>query len=255
MTPKTLLTMFRAPRYSFRASEPSMVVRADKSRFVGEPAVTGIGTGHARPFSLRHTEVLDVPLPDERPLCVMGENMLRKARAAGQPLSLVVMQVHDLPEVELVFGRAAAAQAIHQVMDRLTLVAARNGLLVRSAADTFALLVPESGAEATVAAVNARFGEPCVIEFESDGAEVLLVPDVRVHTLEVGESVQQVYERTCRLIAQERGREELRCDYIRKEREAYTRPMGLPLRPSSEPSRRVYYPALPATMPVPMGAR
>lgn len=251
MTPKTLLTMFRAPRYSFRASEPSMVVRSHTSQFVAGPARAVNDAGHWK----RHTGVLDVPQPDERLLGVMGEKMLRKARAVGEPLSLVVMQVYDLPEVELVFGGAAAAQAIHHVMNQLTRVAARNGLLVRSAADTFALLVPGSGAEATVAAVNARFGKPCVIEFESDGDEVLLVPDVRVHTFGAGESLEQVYERVCRLIAKERGREKVRCDYIRMEREAYTRPMGLPSEPSSEPSRQVYYPVLPATIPVPMGAR
>lgn len=183
----------------------------------------------------------------------MGEKMLRKARAASQPLSMVVMQVYDLPEVELVFGGAGAARAIHQVMTQLTRAAICNGILARSAVDTFALLVPGIGTEATVAAIYAQFGKPCVIEFESDGHEVLLVPDVRVHTFQAGESFQQFYERVCRLIAKERGREELRCDYIRREREAYTRPMGLPLRPCSEPSREVYYPVLPATVPVPMG--
>lgn len=255
MTLTTLFSMFRAPRYSFRASEPSLAVRADTSLLFGEPAPAVNGAGHAQPFSLRHTELPDVPQPDEQLLSTMGEKMLRKARAAGQPLSLVVMQVYDLPEVELVFGGAAAAQAIHQVMTKLTSVAARNGFVVRSAGDTFALLVPGSGAEATVAAVNSRFGKPCTIEFKSDGDEVLLVPDVRVHTFQAGESLQRVYERVCRLIAKERGREELRCDYIRKEREAHTLPMGLPTQPRSVPGRKEYYPVLPATIPMPMGAR
>lgn len=254
-TVNALLSTFRSPRYSFRPSEPSLVVRAGKSGVVGEPALSADQAGHGKPITSPDSDFLHVPEPDQQLLSVVGEKMLRTARAAGQPQTLVVMQVYDLPEVELVFGRAAAEETIDEVMTKLTRVATRKGLVVRSAADTFALLVPGSGSEATTAAVAARFGKPCVIEFELDGAEILLVPDFQVHTFESGESVQEVYARLCRVIAKGRGQEQGRCEYLRKEREAYTRPMGLSLKPCSEPRREVYYPVLPATIPVPMGAR
>lgn len=253
MSHKTLLSMFHSSRYSSRANESAVAARAGDSLAAGESRSSMQGAPHSRPFWAQHTDVLDVPQPDEQFLCVMGEKMLRKARAVTQPLSMVVMQVYDLPEVELVFGGAGAARAIHRVMSQLARAAICNGFVVRSAVDTFALLVPGAGTEATVAAIYAQFGKPCVIEFESDGDEVLLMPDVRVHTFRADESLQQVYERVCRLIAKERGREKLRCDYIRRERESYTRPMGLPLVPCSVPSTELYYPVLPATIPVPMG--
>ncbi len=253
MTVKAILSMLKSPRYGFRPSEPSLAVGAGKSPVRCEPVAGASTTCHGKPSTARHSDFRDAPAPDRKLLCDVGEKMLRKS--AGQPLTLVVMQVYDLPEVELVFGGTAAARAIHEVMIQLTRVATRKGFLVRSAADTFALLMPGTGAEATVSVLNERFGNPCAIEFEADGDEVLLVPDVRVHTLGAGESLQRVYERVCKLIAKERGREELRCDYIRKEREAHTLPMGLTSEAHPAPIRKAHYPELPATIPVPMGAR
>lgn len=214
-TVKALFTMSRSPRYGFRPSEPSTVrgVRAGKSRVAGE--LSAHGAGHAKPATSSQSDFLHLPEPDEHLLCTMGEKMLRTARVAGQPLTLVVMQVYDLPEVELVFGHAATEEVIDEVMTELTRVAAREGLLVRSAADTFALLLPGSGTQASLEAVVARFGKLCVIEFELGGDEILLMPDVRVHTFGLGECVQVVYERLRGVIAKTRAQEQLRCEYPR----------------------------------------
>lgn len=249
---KSLFSMCRSPRYGFRASEPSLVVRSHHTSGEESSAV-GDCHGHSKPDVSLASNFLHLPEPDEELLSVVGEKMVAAARASGQPITLVVMQVYDLPEVELVFGRSAAEEVIDEVMTQLTRMAARKGFVVRSKADTFALLIPGMNAQATMAALGARFGRPCAIEFELGEDEILLVPDVKVHTLDAGESLREVYTRVGRLIARERGREQLRCEYLRSEREAHT-PIGLSCaRP--EPREKVYYPVLPATIPVPMGAR
>ena len=79
---------------------------------------------------------------DRELLGVAGEKLLRTARSLGQTPALAVLQIDDLPELELVFGRAAVDQVIEAVMTKLTRAAAHIGLVARTAPDTFALLMP-----------------------------------------------------------------------------------------------------------------
>jgi len=251
-TLKRLLSLVHAPRHRFVSSEPSLTSHARRTPF-GEyalPALSEPGTPVAPPRFDLH-----IPEPDKERLCAAGEQMLRAACANADPLTLAVLQLHDLPEVELVFGRAVAEQVIDSVMTELGRTAGRKGFVSRSEPDTFALLMPGLGVEATAAALAARFGQPCVIELEVDQGEILLVPDLRVHALPASKSIKQEYERLCDAMVRARGREERRREYLRKERESHTLPMDLPLVHAPQPKRLLCYPPLPLTVPVPMGAR
>jgi len=230
-TVRTVLSMLRSPRCGFWPTVPSV------------PSLVPPDAG-----------CLHIPQPDRDLLRAKGEKMLRASRATAEPLTLVVMQVYDLPEVELVFGRAAAEEVVDAVLTELTRTAGGRGFVVRSDADTFALLMPGSGAQATAAAIVARFGKPCVIEFELDDDEILLVPDARVHAFEANESVEQVYDSLCGAIARTRGQEAPRRECLAR-CESDTLPMRLSSSATRQPDRPECYPVLPPTIPVPMGAR
>lgn len=240
--------MVRSPRYAFRPSEPSRALPSGGALF-GE---------HAPPKLSQSTAVgaprtsLQIPEPDKERLCAAGAQLLRAALANAQPLTLAVLQVHDLPEVELVFGRAVAEQVIDSVIAELSRAAGRKGLVVRSGPDAFGLLAPGRGAEAAVAALAARFGKPCTIELDTDQGEILLLPDLRVHELQAGESVRHEYERLCEAMVLARGLQERYCESVRKERESHTPTMGLPAVLDPRRDSVPCYPALPPTIRMPL---
>lgn len=195
------------------------------------------------------------PEPDLALLYADGERLLQAARALGRTPALAVMQIEDLPELELVFGRSGADRVIAAVMTGLTRAAGGRGLVVRTAPDTFALLMPGGGAGAAVAALKAKFGKPCTLEIGFGRDEILVVPDVMVHPVGPQDSIAQVYEDLCRYIAKARhhGRRIGDCAAQRPARSGLV--MNSPTAratPAPAPAPQ-YYPPLPATIPVPLG--
>ena len=193
-----------------------------------------------------------VPEPNLALLHTDGEKLLHAARALGRTPALAVMQIDDLPELEIVFGRAGVDRVMDAVMTGLTRIAAGHGLIVRSAADTFVLLMPGGGAGAAVAALQARFGTPCTIEIGSGRDEILVVPDVMVHPLGPQDSIAQAYEDLCRYIAKAR-RHGQRIRSCEPQRAACgSAPARSPIvRAGPTPQ---YTPPLPATIPMPLAA-
>lgn len=198
--------------------------------------------------------------PELESLDVEGERMVRAARRRDRRSGLLVLKLSDLPELELVFGREAADEVVDDLMTELAELAGRTGLAVRTAPDTFALLIPGLEGTEVHRALQARLGKACCIEFELDEEEVLAVPEIMARTIGETQTVRAAYETMCAEIETEHRLEESRRDYLRREREAHTVPMELPLaRPhmpqlSDQPAFG-FYPTLPATIPVPMGLR
>jgi GGDEF domain-containing protein len=193
-----------------------------------------------------------------------GNEMLCRGRGSNQPLSVLVFDLSDLPELECVFGLQAAKDVIAQTAVRMQGLAGRTGLAVRTSATTFTVLLPGVDGDGALEVVRAALGQPCCIELVAGGEEMVLVPEWMVRTV-LGDAgcVSQVYESLCRDIAQARLMEERRTKYLERERESHSRPMksrSLPTRlPATRagPRRapRLDYPPMAATMPVPMGPR
>jgi GGDEF domain-containing protein len=164
------------------------------------------------------------PAPDRRALAGAAD-ALRRAR--GATVALLVMQVADIVELELVFGREAVDAAVDEVFRQLTRAAAGRGRVVRTEPDTFALLMPDVDVEQLVANVQAGLGRSRSIEFELDGDEIILVPDVMGRTVAPGEALPAAYESVCGDLVRMRGLEQQRREYLRRERESHTRPAPL----------------------------
>lgn len=201
---------------------------------------------------------------DKDAMVKAGNHMLCRGRGSKQPLSIVVFELSDLPELQCVFGSRATRDFIAQTALRLQGLAARKGIAARTSPTTFTVLLPGVDRDEALAVIRAALGQPCCIELMAAGEEIVLVPELRVRTLS-GDSVcvSEAYESMCRDIGQARLFEERRTKYLRRERESHSRPMKsrpLPMKlPASKASPRMIprldYPPMAATMPVPMRPR
>lgn len=195
-------------------------------------------------------ETPGIPEPDLALLHAGGEKLLQAARALGRTPALAVMQIDDLPELELVFGRRGVDRVIEAVMSGLTRAAAGNGLVVRTATDTFALVMPGGGAGAAIAALQARFGKPCTIEVGSGPDEIFVTPDVMVHPLAPRDSVAQVYADLCRYITKSRKHRQT----VPQRTDCASAAGDSPIDRAAPAPAPQYSPPLPATIPVPLSA-
>lgn len=192
-----------------------------------------------------------------------GDILLRRSRIAGQPLSVIVFELHDLPELESVFGRKVTRRVTSQALDTLRRVAGRKGLARRTGPTTFAVLLPQMWVDGALATVHAVFGRSCCIEVEAGGEEIVLVPDFRIQTVREGFSVQAEYESLCNEIANARARKQRHLHHMERERTSHSRPMQLrsgwahtqPAQFARNVVAQDLHAPIPATIPVPVGLR
>lgn len=236
------------------------IVRGHKSRFGPR------GPASCEPARARRRAVPDAPQqvagldleapamaqPDLALLHTGGEKLLEAARALGRTPALAVMQVDDLPELELVFGRPGVDRVLQAIQSGLTRVAAGQGLVVRTAADTFALLTAGGGAGAAIAALQARFGKPCTIELGFGRDEILVVPDVMVHPVGPQDSVAQVYADLCRYVAKARKHRQAVLGCVPQQVACDSAASASPIHLATCAGAPRYIPPLPATIPVPL---
>ena len=163
----------------------------------------------------------------EHAFCKAGEDILRRARRAQQPLCVLVLQLHDLPELSHVFGSRPAQQVIDQTLARLKQVAGRRGLARQTGESTFAAIVPQVLVDGALEAFFTAFGRTCCIEVEAAGEEIVLVPDFKIRGVRDGGTVQITYEILCREIAMARANLKRRLQYLERERISHSRPLRL----------------------------
>lgn len=205
---------------------------------------------HASGIDFEHPIVAE---PNPALLRTAGQKLLQAARASGRSPALAVMQVGDLHELEHVFGRSGADRVVDAAMAELTRAAAGKGLAVRTAADTFALLMPGGGATGTLAAIHARLGTPCTIEVGSGRDEILALPDLMVLPLGPQDSIAQVYGDLCRYIAKARQHGQGVRTGVPQATAAGGRATDSPRVAAAGVQASQHWPPLPATIPVPLG--
>jgi GGDEF domain-containing protein len=208
----------------------------------------------APPPEVSPSRHLQVPAPDTALMFAAGEELSLRARRLDQPLSILILHLHDLPELELVFGSHAAEEVVDEAMTQLMAIAGDKGFAARTASDMFTLLMPMQ-AEVMVKAIQARLGKPCCIDFEFEGQDILLVPELMVRTVDATESVRDTYWRLCQDVAyahceKHRPQRKARCEHESRTAPAERRPT-----PIVEKDIPTFFPPLPATIPVPLYSR
>jgi hypothetical protein len=141
-----------------------------------------------------------------------------------------------------------------EALTQLMGIAGDSGFAARTAPDMFTLLMPMQ-AQAMVMAIQARLGKPCCIDFELEGREILLVPEVMVRSVGATESFRAAYATLCKDIIDARSGKQrphrTPCHVGASRADAAE---GRPA-PVREKDMRTFFPAMPATIPVPLYAR
>jgi len=190
-------------------------------------------------------------------LLELGEGMLRQSRRDNQPLSLLVFELDDLPELEVVFGQRLTRTVLAKTTAALRCLATSKGLATWTTPTIFTAVVPGVTGDRVAAALEATLGPACCIEFEEGEDEILLVPEFRAQTVGAAESLQQAYDTACRDITKARIDRQRRQHYLTRERESHSRPAQLQAATTSSSAQRKRpidvraYPPMPATIPVP----
>ena len=200
-------------------------------------------------------------MPDKQVLFEVGRKMLLQA-TSSQPLSLLVVVIDDLPELEMVFGEKAAREAIDKATAELRRLTTKKGAVLWTSPSVCAVLLPGFTRDQAVAAVADTLGNPLCIEFDADDHEIVLVPEFRVETVGDESSVEELYESICRDIDQVLLSEQSRQKYLEHERESHVQhaqpEVTSPGAAATHPAKNILtpdYPSMPATMAVPLGGR
>jgi hypothetical protein len=184
-----------------------------------------------------------------------GGKMLARSRSDNQPLSVAVFDLDDLPELESVFGATIAREVMAQVVFRLQGMTGSKGLVIRTDATVFTVLMPGFGRDRAHQAIERTMGSPCCIELDADDHEIVLVPDFKVHTIRPDSApLAQVYADLRQDISAAQQLERRRQRYLQRERESHTRPADLLAQVGPKPvaARPPVFRPIDPTMPMPI---
>ena len=110
-------------------------------------------------------------------------------------------------------------------------------------------------------ALRRRLGRACALDLQVPGEEIVLLPEIHACTVGPGERLEAAYGGARRAIKSQLYIEELRREYLRREREAHSTHMGLlPHLPEPPAATRAgeapgWRQTFAATMPLPFEAR
>jgi GGDEF domain-containing protein len=155
----------------------------------------------------------------------IGDGLALEAQRTRAPMTVVVFEQGDLPELRDVFGAEAVQAVVADFTAKLKVLAGASGLAVRADATAWAVLLPGHDAKATVAAVKNAMGAGLAVEA---GEEILLVPRIAMHSIgEQAAPMRAIYREMREKIRNAQAVELQREEYLRRERESYTRPSTL----------------------------
>lgn len=168
----------------------------------------------------RRTGLLDRP-----GLVAQADAMLRTGRWTRA--ALVVFAFDDLPETARLWGEAPAHALMLRIARGLQRAAGRRGLAARTGPVQFAVFLPGRCRQSAVDAVAAEFGQPCRVELDWQGEELVCVPELAAEVWEGEEGgIAPLHAELSTLLERHRDLQARRHDFMRRERERHSRPFG-----------------------------
>lgn len=151
-----------------------------------------------------------------------ADSTIAETRSQGRAVSVAVFRLSDLPELEAVFGAAAAQQIVATLSQALRTVARGKAMVMRTDVATFAILLPGFERESALAALKEALGNALALEFNGDDDEILLVPDFDVRSIGASApAFPELYDNMLRSIEDTRAVEARRMRRLRREHESY----------------------------------
>ena len=127
-------------------------------------------------------------------LATVGDEMLAHCRRASRPLSIIVLDQSDFPELKRVFGSEVARQMAAKFAEKLQTLAAPKGAAIRTDGATFTVLLPGVGRDRAQAALQHVLGIACSVELKVGEDEVVLASDFLIQTVgNEATSIEEVY--------------------------------------------------------------
>lgn len=136
-------------------------------------------------------------------LITVGDKVLARRGKNDGTVGIVVLDFHDLPDLQITFGKDLTDRFLVVLGRKLHQLAARDGVVERIGATTFAVLLPGLGRQKTLSAVREVLGSPACVEVETRSDDVLLMPHIRIETAdEEDDSIAGVLGRMCKGLVQ-----------------------------------------------------
>jgi hypothetical protein len=141
------------------------------------------------------------PLVGRTEVIIAGDRLLTRTRQKAQPLSLAIVELSDIADVERLFGQDVAEAIMGRLAAMLRALVTSRGLAARTGQTQFSLLLPGVEPQDALLALRTAFGQTGCLEHESHD-ELVLLPDVKVDVVgpEHG-SVAPVYIELCAAMA------------------------------------------------------
>ena len=158
----------------------------------------------------------------------VGDTMAAEATRSGERMTVLVFEQADLPELHAIFGTAAARAVVAEFSGKLKELAGARGVSVRTNATSWAVLLPGHDQAGAVAAVKRTLGASLAVEAAVGDEEILLVPRLAMHTPgQRTATMRSIYRELCEKIQRAHAHEQMREDYLRRERERHSHPARL----------------------------
>lgn len=141
------------------------------------------------------------PLVGRTEVIIAGDKLLTRTRQKAQPLSLAIVELSDIADVERLFGQDVAEAIMGRLAAMLRGLVTSRGLAARTGQTQFSLLLPGVEPQDALLALRTAFGETGCLEHESHD-ELVLLPDVKVDAVGPEHaSVAPVYIELCAAMA------------------------------------------------------
>lgn len=141
------------------------------------------------------------PLVGRTEVIIAGDKLLARTRQKAQPLTLAIVELSDIADVERLFGQDVAEAIMGRLAAMLRGLVTSRGLAARTGQTQFSLLLPGVQPQDALLALRTAFGETGCLEHESHD-ELVLLPDVKVDAVGPEHaSVAPVYIELCAAMA------------------------------------------------------
>src|SRR5207253_3531676 len=94
--------------------------------------------------------------------------------AAGAPVAAIVLEFSDLAEVREIYGAPVARKVVKEVVRRLRAAAGRRGLVGRTGAGQFTVILAGLEAHDALGQLHRALGKPARVEFDAGDSEIVL---------------------------------------------------------------------------------